>query len=718
MRKRMSKSVTAGLLVAAMISGSVLSWMPARETEAAQRVEPVETENSYVVTIKNEKMFEDILEFPMEENLETLAEEGVLVSDMTEEEAEKLERDSRVLAVEENFVLEGSRNTNRKKESVYIEKKSQGKDLAGRDTKYISAGQDDNWNLEMIHAADADDAKIENKERVRVAVLDSGMDILDNIDVKERVNLIPGQEDFTVMFEDEAGHGTAVAGIIAGETMAGETAEGINRNVELYSVKVLDENNQAPLSRIIEGIYWAIEKNVHIINMSFGCSRYSKALEDAVKAATDKGILIIAAAGNQGESGMDTVEYPAAFPEVVAVGSVDAQGEVSDFSAKGEEMELVAPGEAVRVTGAFGADMVVSGTSMAAPHVTAVASLLWGKDLTKSAEFIRILLDESARDLGSETEAGYGLIDYAYAQKVYDRVEDQMGNGKEVSVPENDTKVQVFDNSGDVERLEESEQEKEDGEVKGSWKAAQHLAYLNQNNINLPAMKKGATYPDTENADSVGMKGMKVNPEFHGYFEDEEGNSINYVASYRYMIKLARAYGEGKTYTAVTNSDIKGLSKKSYNRIRGYIVKLSNKDFFKNYSKLEKEAFLFGVAAHTLTDTFAHSSYRKYNGKWVHITHVVNKDKGQTKEDKTADYITYIPERWDMAFRCERNNYYRYLDKRTNVPIAHDFHAAHDVDKFYPSNPTFKIKQLKTNAEKAGVTSSTVIKHYGIINQK
>ena len=64
---------------------------------------------------------------------------------------------------------------------------------------------------------------------------------------------------------------------------------------------------------------------------------------------------------------------------------------------------------------------------------------------------------------------------------------------------------------------------------------------------------------------------MKVNPEFHGYFEDEEGNSINYVASYRYMIKLARAYGEGKTYTAVTNSDIKGLSKKSYNRIRDMI---------------------------------------------------------------------------------------------------------------------------------------------------
>ena len=60
MRKRMSKSVTAGLLVAAMISGSVLSWMPARETEAAQRVEPVETENSYVVTIKNEKMLEDV----------------------------------------------------------------------------------------------------------------------------------------------------------------------------------------------------------------------------------------------------------------------------------------------------------------------------------------------------------------------------------------------------------------------------------------------------------------------------------------------------------------------------------------------------------------------------------------------------------------------------------------------------------------------------------
>ena len=73
------------------------------------------------------------------------------------------------------------------------------------------------------------------------------------------------------------------------------------------------KNKQAPISRVVEGIYWAIDKKVNIISISFGTNQYSEALKQAIDEANAKGILVIAAAGNQGENGTDNVEYPAAF---------------------------------------------------------------------------------------------------------------------------------------------------------------------------------------------------------------------------------------------------------------------------------------------------------------------------------------------------------------------------------------------------------------------
>lgn len=684
-----------GLLLSFMtLCTVVLSEVPA--DKAVRTADAKETESSYIITMKSEKAveavcnkYDDILDTCMEENPDELTEEGILVSDMTTSEVKMLENDKSILSVEKDFILEGSK---RKKKDLHI--------------KHADAGQNENWNLEAIHAADADDETAKDKNKVKVAILDSGVDLLENIEVKERINFIPSQEDFTVMFEDEAGHGTAVAGIIAGETMPGETAEGINKNVELYSAKVLDENNQAPISRIIQGIYWAIEKNVHIINMSFGTSCYSQALEDAVKAAADKGILIVAAAGNQGNQGAGTVEYPAAFPEVVAVGSVDAQGEVSDFSAKGEELELVAPGEVVRVTGAFGEDMVVSGTSMAAPHVTAVASLLWGKDLSKSGAFIRTLLDESARNLGSGTEAGYGLIDYEYAEQMYDEVERQMEKNQEVDVPENDAKVQKFDNREDAERLEEKKQDAESGGVKGSWKWTEHRRYLEDKNINLPAMKEGAVYPDREEST---VKDMKDYPDFHGFYIRRNGEYVNYVASYHFMIKIAEAYGKGKDYISVSKT--KGLTDASYKAIRKGFSGMNKK--IKSFSaNKDRKAFVYGIAMHTATDVFSHSTL-KYVWSWTRITH--------EKPAAEADDPNFEPRRFTMAYRVQRNNIYRFQGKRNDVPICHDFHASGDTDGTYyyegPQGPYYRVIRLELNADVSGVTNTTVLRHFRMISR-
>lgn len=165
----------------------------------------------------------------------------------------------------------------------------------------------------------------------------------------------------------------------------------------MYSARVLDENNQAPLSRVLEGIYWAIEKDVDIISISFGSEEYSEALKEAIDIAVERGILIIASAGNNGYNGV--VEYPAAFENVVAVGAIDSQGLISKMTSMGEELDVFAPGVAIRATGFFGEEVIVSGTSMAVPHVVGISSLIWQKDLSKDSQFVRAVLENSSKPL-------------------------------------------------------------------------------------------------------------------------------------------------------------------------------------------------------------------------------------------------------------------------------------------------------------------------------
>jgi minor extracellular protease Epr len=119
---------------------------------------------------------------------------------------------------------------------------------------------------------------------------------------------------------------------------------GVNSNVEIYSATVLDEENKAPISRIIAGIYWAIENDVNILSISFGTTKYSEALEIAIKDATDKGILVVAAAGNNNS---EVVEYPAAFDNVMAVGGVDSQGNIAGYSPRCRSNQDARPREIV-----------------------------------------------------------------------------------------------------------------------------------------------------------------------------------------------------------------------------------------------------------------------------------------------------------------------------------------------------------------------------------
>ena len=118
--------------------------------------------------------------------------------------------------------------------------------------------------------------------------------------------------------------------------------------------------------------------------------QYSEILHKAVQDAAEADILMIASAGNNGKNTC----YPAAYEEVVSVGAVSSSGELSVFDP--DSMELVAPGEKVDTTSFYGGIMTVGGTSIAAAHVTGIASVLWGIDPDKPASFIRRLMQSAA----------------------------------------------------------------------------------------------------------------------------------------------------------------------------------------------------------------------------------------------------------------------------------------------------------------------------------
>ena len=206
----------------------------------------------------------------------------------------------------------------------------------------------------------------------------------------------------------------------------------------------------------------------------------SQALHNAIKDAYNAGILLIAAAGNTSQ-----VEYPAAYEEVVAVGAVDSDGIVCDNSAKGDEIELVAPGEKIASTGAFWGKLVCSGTSMAAPHVTGLASLLWQKDINMSSDFIRSLLKASANNYGDRISYGYGLIDCKYADKIYASFKEKY--------LQRTSSVEEYNNTAVITTLDKNTY------VEGSWDTMIHKELVSTNRLTsaeVNVIKEGIVYPD------------------------------------------------------------------------------------------------------------------------------------------------------------------------------------------------------------------------------
>lgn len=244
---------------------------------------------------------------------------------------------------------------------------------------------------------------------VVVAVIDSGIAV-EHPDLVEK--LLPGYDYLhrDPVPEDEVGHGTAVAGIIAA-AVNGVGISGGAPGVRILPLKVGDQVGASSLA-IAEAIYGAIERGVQVINLSLGADTPSATLERAIEQAYDQGIIVVAAAGNT----PDAVTFPASYPEVIAVGGATADGKrLASFTSRLTRVDLVAPAEEILTTNWDRQEPgweFRSGTSFAASMVSAAAALVRSVAPDSSVEWVRQALRETARPLDppGQPGAGSGLL--------------------------------------------------------------------------------------------------------------------------------------------------------------------------------------------------------------------------------------------------------------------------------------------------------------------
>lgn len=246
---------------------------------------------------------------------------------------------------------------------------------------FKAAAQQPSWGYQHIKAPNALKAGYTGKG-VKIAVIDSGINSEHpDLEVAGGASMIIDSSPFT----DGAGHGTHVAGVI-GALNNTFGVVGAAPDAELYSVKVLASNGAGTLEDVLNGVQWAIDEKMDIINLSLTTGIHVPELQAMLKKANDLGIVVVAAAGNieTVDSNLnfvqdgDDVLYPARYPTVIAVGSTDTNSRLSGFSYTGPSVELVAPGEGIYSTFSLNAtathdDYETSeGTSVSTPFVAAV----------------------------------------------------------------------------------------------------------------------------------------------------------------------------------------------------------------------------------------------------------------------------------------------------------------------------------------------------------
>jgi thermitase len=227
------------------------------------------------------------------------------------------------------------------------------------------------WGLTKVKAAEAWDVTT-GSHAINIAILDTGVD-LDHPDLADKIiSNINFSNSATV--DDVYGHGTHVAGIAAAMTDNAIGVAGLGYISTIMNVKVLSDVGAGAYSWIASGVIWAADNGAKIINMSLGGPSTSSALEDAINYAWSKGVVVVAAAGNNG----DTVPmYPAYYTNCIAVAATDDNDAKAYWSNYGDWVDVAAPGVSIYSTLKDNSYGYMSGTSMASPCVAGLAALVF-----------------------------------------------------------------------------------------------------------------------------------------------------------------------------------------------------------------------------------------------------------------------------------------------------------------------------------------------------
>jgi subtilisin family serine protease len=276
---------------------------------------------------------------------------------------------------------------------------------------------------------------------VPIAIIDTGVyaahpDLSAHVLTSLGANCVSGTCSGSASSADDFGHGTHIAGIAAASTNNGAGIAGVAISSPIIPIKALDNQGSGSYAAIANGILWAAAHGARVINLSVGGPGYDATLCNAVASAISDGTLVIAAAGNDG---VNTPEYPAACPGAVGVAATSSTGGSPAWSNYGSpDVFISAPGVDVYSTMWPGASQLgttcgqqlycsLQGTSMASPHVAALAALLFGENPARTPAEVKLILAQTAQKIGGVTYAadpygtcngctwhawyGYGLID-------------------------------------------------------------------------------------------------------------------------------------------------------------------------------------------------------------------------------------------------------------------------------------------------------------------
>ena len=304
-----------------------------------------------------------------------------------------------------------------------------------------AASVSDQWSLSAISAS----TTVTGGNGVVVAVIDSGVDashpdlqgqVINGVDYRDGISFVgsdglidscisytdnlnpskPNHPDFGKY--DPTGHGTHVAGIIAGK---GIGIQGVASGAQIMPIRVIGPSGTGDSSDVACGILFAVENGADVINMSLGGTESDAATAAAVAYAHEQGLVVVAAAGNNADhctkSLRNLTNYPAAEPNVIGVAAIEPDGTHAGYSTNGPQVDIAAPGSSIRSTYKDNSYAIASGTSMAAPHVSAVAALLLERNPTFTPDQIFNRLTTSAynpTNAYSQT-LGYGIVNASAA---------------------------------------------------------------------------------------------------------------------------------------------------------------------------------------------------------------------------------------------------------------------------------------------------------------